>query len=249
MNRYWTRIAIGAVVIFAFGLTGMAAFNKGKAKVSRLLASAGVRLPQRLAHLQFRFDGRQLGELRSIDVQRSSSSELGTVRIKVALTEAASLDALRDCNLTVDSQSSWDRGEGFRCADAAELDGLAELGTVLFEPGNLTRPLFVPEGLASRWQYSGVRSLDASLIADGAGGVTARGRYNLADRLAGAERGTFSLSANQSGASISVRDDQGRSLVDFRADQNGVNLNLRDGRGRGLIKLFGELKQGAGSRQ
>ncbi len=42
---------------------------------------------------------------------------------------------------------------------------------------------------------------------------------------------------------ISVRDELGRSLVDFRADRGGVNLNIRDKRGRNLIKLLVERRQ------
>jgi len=45
-----------------------------------------------------------------------------------------------------------------------------------------------------------------------------------------------------SGAIISVRDDQGRSLVEFRSDQNGVNLSLKDRHGRNLLKLLAEAK-------
>jgi hypothetical protein len=39
---------------------------------------------------------------------------------------------------------------------------------------------------------------------------------------------------------ISVKDDNGRSLVDFRADHGGVNLNVHDRRGRNLMKLLAD---------
>lgn len=240
MNRYWTRIAIGAGVIFCLGLAGMAAVNKGKAQVRHLLASAGTRIPLQLAHLGFRFEGRQIGQVSGIDVKRSAPGEVGTVTVRVAVPDPSEMAALGECNLTADNLEAWNRSEGFRCASPAEMDRLARIGEVVFQPGDLARPLFVPQGVADRWQNKGIRSLDASMVTDGNGGVTAQGKYALMDRFDGSGRGSFSLKADEAGAVISVRDELGRSLVDFRADQYGVNLNLRDRHGRNLLRLLAD---------
>ena len=241
MNRYWMRIALGALLVFGLGLTTMAAVRKGKAEVSNLLSTAASRLPLKLAHMGFRLRGEPIGEVTGIDVQRGAADELGRVTIRVALNGNADLEELRECRLTADNVERWNDQSGFRCAADAEVEGdLIRMGEVVFQPEDLTRPLYLPGRLADRWRNSGVRALDASLNADGNGGVTARGRYDVLDGRHGQERGTFSLQADSGGAIISVRDDQGRSLVDFRADQNGVNLSLKDRHGRNLLKLLAD---------
>jgi len=42
MNRYWTRIALGALIVFGVGLTGMFAVREAKARVGILLSTAAV---------------------------------------------------------------------------------------------------------------------------------------------------------------------------------------------------------------
>jgi len=241
MNRYWTRIALGALIVFALGLTGMLAVKEAKARVGTLLSTAASRIPLQLAHLNFRLRGEQIGRVTGIDVVRADSARLGRVTIRVALDGDAAVDGLRECTLTADDLEHWNSRTGFRCAAEAELNGdLVEVGEVVFQPGDFSRPLLLAGETTDRWRNSGVRALDASMRADGNGGVTARGRYDLAGGRDGLERGTFSLQADSGGAIISVRDHQGRSLVDFRADQNGVNLNLRDRHGRNLLKLLAD---------
>jgi hypothetical protein len=241
MNRYWTRIALGALIVFGLGLTGMFAVREAKARVGILLSTAASRLPLQLAHLGFRLGGEQIGQVTGIDVARGESDRLGQVTIRVALDADAAVDELRDCALTADNIDHWNSRTGFRCAAERELErDLVKVGEVVFLPEDFSRPLYLPARVADRWRHSGVRSLNGSMRTDGNGGVTARGNYKLSGRSDGLERGTFSLQADSGGAIISVRDDQGRSLLDFRADQNGVNLNLRDRNGRNLLKLLAD---------
>ena len=72
------------------------------------------------------------------------------------------------------------------------------------------------------------------------GGVKAKGSFDVRNHDGSPERGSFTLEADSDGAVISVRDDQGRSLVNFRADHNGVNLNVRDRHGKNLLKLLAD---------
>ena len=241
MNRYWTRIALGALLVFGLGLTGMAAVKKGKAEVRSLLSTAARRIPLQLANLEFRFLGQPIGAVTGIDVQRNEPGDLGKVTIKVDLEDETSLTELRACRLTADDLEHWSSRTGFRCAEAAEVEGdFVQMGEVIFQPAGLSRPLYLPGHAVDRWRHSDIRSLDASMSTDRKGGVTARGRYDLAGERHGFERGSFSLQADSGGAFISVRDDQGRSLVNFRADQHGVNLSVKDRHGRNLLKLLAD---------
>lgn len=239
MNRYWVRIALGALLVFCIGTVAMAAVRKGKAKVNQILATAGTRIPLQLANLKFRFEGRNVGNVTGIDIQRSAPGDPGRVAVRVALADAGSLEALRDCTLTIDDLQHLDKRTGFRCAAEAELGAgdLVETGTVTFEPGPLTRPLYLVQRDVDQWRRSDIRSLNASLNTGANGGVRATGNFDIRSQ-GGPEKGSFTLQADSQGAVISVKDDAGRSLVDFRAGHNGVNLNVRDKRGRHLIKLL-----------
>jgi len=241
MNRYWIRIAIGALLVFCIGTAAMAAVRKGKSEVRQLLASVSSRIPLQLANLKFRFEGQNVGNVTGIDIQRLEAGDPGRVTVRVALADAGVVEALRACSLTTDDLSHLDERTGFRCASPAELRAgdLVETGKIVFEPGTVTRPLFLLQRDVDHWNRSDIRSLDASMNTSPRGGVRARGNFDIRSHD-GPGRGSFTLQADSDGAAISVKDDAGRSLVDFRADQNGVNLNVRDHRGRNLIKLLAD---------
>jgi hypothetical protein len=242
MNRYWTRIALGAILVFCLGMSATVAVRKGKAEVRSLLATVGRRLPLKLAHLGFRLDGRRLGDLTGLDVQRTGPDDLGRVTVRVRLDSPADLAALESCSLAAESFRGFDDQAGFRCADGSELSGdkLVKLGEVVFQPGDLTRPLYLPRYDAERWRHSEVRSLNASMATDARGAVRAQGTYDVTGHRGSPERGSFNLTADSQGAVISVRDDQGRALVDFQADQHGINLNVRDRHGRNLVRMLAD---------
>lgn len=239
MNRYWTRIGLGALLVFCVGLTGMVAVRKAKAEVGSLLGTAVSRLPRQLAHLPFRLHGRQIGEVTGIDVVRNSPGELGTVTIRVAMAGEAQAAELGECQLTANDLERWNSRTGFRCAEEAEIAAdLVRVGDVIFQPGDLSRALYLPSHATDRWRHAGIRRLTASLVTDRKGGVTAQGHFDLQDGQRGAERGSFQLQADEGGAIISVRDEGGRALLDFRADRNGLNLSFKDRQGRNLLKML-----------
>jgi hypothetical protein len=242
VNRYWTRIAIGAILVFCLGMSATVAVRKGKAEVRSLLATVGRRLPLKLAHLGFRLDGRRLGDLTGLEIQRDGPDDVGRVTVRVRLDTPEDLATLANCSLAAESFRGFDDQSGFRCAAGSELGGgeLVKLGEVVFQPGDLSRPLYLERHDAERWRHSEVRSLDASLVTDARGAVRAQGTYDLMSHQGNAERGSFNLKADSQGAVISVRDDQGRALVDFRADQNGLNLNVRDRHGRNLVRMLAD---------
>ncbi|HEY9518500.1 MAG TPA: hypothetical protein VIQ98_04545 [Gemmatimonadales bacterium] len=229
MNRsYWTRVALGALLVFGLGLAGLAAVNRGKAEVQSLLSTAVRQLPLQLAKLDFSLDGRKIGTVSGIDVQRTDPADPGRVKLRVTLADAADLGRLESCRLTSDDLDRFPNSSGFRCADAAEIGaGLVEMGEVVFQPAELVRPLYLPNHTIERWRRSEVRSLDASLTADGRGGVTGQGRFEVAKAHRGVKRGTFRLEADERGAVISIQDHLGRSLFDFSATENGVSMKIK----------------------
>jgi len=242
MNRYWTRIALGALLIFGLGLAGLAAVRKGKAQIGAFLTTAASRLPLRLANIGFRLDGRRIGDVTGLDVVRHAPNELGRITGHVQLTEPEAIATLADCSLTVDDLQHVNSRTSFFCAPREDLESgrLVEAGEIVFEPGNLSRPLYLSQRVVERWRRSEVQQLEASLTRDGRGGVSANGTFDLLDRERGSQRGSFDLQADSQGATLSVRDDRNRSLLDFRAGHDGLRLNVRDRYGRNLLRLLAD---------
>lgn len=227
-RRYWTRVALGALLVFGLGLAGLAAFNRGAAEVRSLVSAAAMQLPLQLARLDFSLDGRKIGKVNGIEAQRTGPADPGRVKLQVALADPGDLGALESCLVTSDDLDRLPQTSGFRCADASEIGaGLVEMGQVVFQPAGLVRPLYLPSHTIERWGRSGVSALDASLTADGRGGVSGRGRFELAEAHRGVERGTFRLEADERGAVISVQDHLGRSLFDFRATDYGLSVKIK----------------------
>jgi hypothetical protein len=242
MNRYWIRIALGVLLVFGLGMSALAAARKGEAEVRGFLATASSRIPLRLASLKFRFDGRSLGDVTGVSVERAGPNDLGRIVLRVGLADPADPAEFANCNFTADDIRHLDSRTGFRCAEGSELNSaeLVKMGEIILEPGAQSRPLYLPRAEVERWRQSDIRSLQASMNRDGSGGVQARGSFDVRSNLDRSQRGTFNLQADSQGAVISVRDDRGRSLVDFHADHNGVNLNIRDRQGRNLVKLLAD---------
>ena len=240
-NRYWTRIALGIALVFVLGMTARAAVQKGKSKIQSMLAMASTRLPLQLAHLGFRLDGRKLGDVTAVEVHRSGPDDLGRATVRVKLADESVLAELRGCALSTGDLQRFDDRSGFRCAAQAEVDGggLVEVGEVTFEPGDLSRPLYLPQRDVDRWRHSEIRGLNASLQTLPNGMVHAQGTYDVLDHGA-SKQGSFSLKADSQGTAVSVRDEQGRSLFDLHADHNGVSLNVRDRHGRNLVRLLAD---------
>lgn len=242
MNRYWIRIALGALLVFGLGLAGLAAVRKGKAQVRSLLTTAATRLPLRFANIDFRLDGRRLGAVTGIDIVRNSAAEVGRVTGHVELSTPDAALLLRECFLTLDDVRHLSHRSSFLCVAQSELakGQLVEVGEVSFKPEGFTRPLYLPERTVNEWRRSEIQRLDASLERDGRGGVRATGVFDLLDRERGPQRGSFALHADSQGAVFSVRDELDRALVDFRASHNGLHLNVRDRHGRNLLRLLAD---------
>jgi hypothetical protein len=242
MNRYWTRIALGALLVFCLGLAGLAVVRKGSAEVRSLLSTAATRLPLRLANIGFRLEGRRIGEVTGLDIVRNGAGDTGRITGHVELLDVAAADQLRECALTLDDPHHLNQHSTFLCAAGAELrsGNLVEVGEIIFQPGRLSRPLYLPQQVVAEWRRSEIQKLDASLARDGSGGVRANGSFDLLDEHRGSQRGSFDLRADSDGAVLSVRDEQNRQIVDLRAVHGGLKLNVRDRHGRQLLRLLAD---------
>src|SRR5207245_953626 len=147
--------------------------------------------------MAFRLDGRRIGRIQSVDVNHTGSWDANTVKLTVALDQKETLGTLIDCNITAEETHHFDDRSSFQCASAGDLGSLVELGQVRFEPGALTRPLYVSQDDVRRLEHSDIRQLEASLNSD-SGGKTVQGHANfdIEPRHGGRQRGTVNLDAS-----------------------------------------------------
>ena len=164
MRSYWMRIALGALAIFAVGMTGRALINRGIGSVKGVVEGSGpLSIP--LAFIPFELSGSKLGTFERVTLERTAPRSVSSVRIEVKLADSAVARGLEGCRLAANLDND-DRGghsiniergrfaEGtFWCADDAAADtALVEYGQAVFRPGNITVPLYLPHGLVAELQ-------------------------------------------------------------------------------------------------
>jgi hypothetical protein len=164
MRNYWIRIALGALAIFTVGMIGRALINRGLGSVKEVVEGSGpLSIP--LAFIPFELSGNELGTFERVTLQRTAPRSVSSIRIEVKLADSAVARGLEGCrlaaNLDEDSNGDHDinieRGrfaEGtFWCADNAAADtSLVEYGQAVFRPGDVTVPLYLPQGLVAELQ-------------------------------------------------------------------------------------------------
>jgi hypothetical protein len=131
MKWYWTKIVIGALVIFGLGFAGISVVRAGKSRVTRIAEStADIAIP--LPFVSFRFDGAKSGNFRKLVIHRSDPHRVSGVDIVVRLTDPSVLHRLQGCSVTVDDPTRINENTSFRCA-SGEPD-LEPFGKVIIEP-------------------------------------------------------------------------------------------------------------------
>jgi hypothetical protein len=164
MRNYWMRIALGALAIFTVGMIGRALIQRGIGNVKGVVEGSGpLSIP--LAFIPFELSGNKLGTFERVTLERTAPRSVSSVRIEVKLADSAVARGLEGCRLAanLDEDSNGDhninieRGrfaEGtFWCADNAGADtALVEYGQAVFRPGDVTVPLYLPQGLVAELQ-------------------------------------------------------------------------------------------------
>ena len=163
MRSYWMRIALGALAIFTVGMIGRALINHGIGSVKGVVEGSGpLSIP--LAFIPFELSGNKLGTFERVTLERTAPRSVSSVRLEVKLADSALARGLEGCrlaaNLDKDSNGEHniniERGrfaEGtFWCANDAADTALVEYGQAVFRPGDVTVPLYLPQGLVAELQ-------------------------------------------------------------------------------------------------
>jgi hypothetical protein len=164
MRSYWMRIALGAAAIFIVGMVGLSLVRRGIGKVHGVVHGSGpISIP--LAFIPFQLNGDKLGSLERVTLEREAPNHVSSVELEVKLSDSLLARGLEGCRLAanLDSEKPHEPGinvqrgpfpEGsFWCAkgDSAEV-GLVEYGEAVFNPGDVTVPLFLPQSLVDELQ-------------------------------------------------------------------------------------------------
>ena len=240
MDRYWARIGIGALAIFGVGFTGVTLAKKG---IHDLKTAAIDQVAEALKHpstdlLNFRLDGRRIGQVRSIEVSNEGEWTAKSVLMQVALLNGREPEDLADCQLATED-IEYRKDAAFRCVTGDEVkdEGLVQIGEVTFSPSKVTRPLFVSEHDVRKLAKSDLRGLKATLTSEDGKTVKGEARYDVnTDR--GRERGTVKVDAGDGRALVEIKGEDGRELFQLQADEHGVVMNAKDRQGSNLLRLL-----------
>lgn len=224
MNRYWLRITLGALGIFALGMVVVAAGRQGVDKVKQIAMQHTLTLTPGVA--PFLVDLRQLGTLTEVEVDPDAGHDFPFINLTVQLDSNADIAGLEECLLLASDAKSVTADKGLRCAQGISPDSLVEMGAVTFEPSGETMPIFIPVGELGDSPWFNRITRRTRQVRNG----TAEGSVDLQASAAGAfmlikdEKGrpVFQLNADSQGAFIQIRDSNGKEVVRFRADSQGV---------------------------
>ena len=228
MQRYWVRIALGALAVFAVGMVGISVARSGMKQLETVANSTRpIGIP--LALLPFRLDGEQLGTVRRLELIRIAPKKVTGIRLTVALQDSSEADNLRDCNVTVHAPVAFGGRDGFTCSTTADsmAGHLERIGEIIVEPGGLVRAIFARAEQAAEWR--------AGLYDTG----TARAELAAlkAERLADSTARAVIIRADSSRAVIDIRGDSARPIVQVQADSRGALLRVQDRSGKEIVRL------------
>lgn len=216
MRNLWVRIGIGAGLIFAVGMLFITVGRQVKAQVASAIEHGG-RVPIPLSMLPMQVDASRIGQIKRLDVSRDAS---GTRTIHVVASVKGEVDQawLAGCLLQADGDNVG--GGFFSCVPvgADQAASLVEIGSVTFEPGDLTRPIVVrPEVARQVLRHAGTGEFN--MVSDGQGT-----RMQVTDAQG---RKVVQLQAGGNGASLRVQDQNGREVVRMQAGAGGVDIKVK----------------------
>jgi hypothetical protein len=158
MRNYWLRIALGALAIFSVGMIGVTLARQGVSRVRGVVEGSGpISLP--VPFVDFKLDGQKLGKVSRVVLLRDAPKQISAVELEISLDDSLLAHGLAGCRLAVDPDAErrpggyevhagrLSRGV-FSCLTGDQpIPHLQEFGRVLFQPGDVTAPLLLPNDM------------------------------------------------------------------------------------------------------
>lgn len=182
--------------------------------------------------MTFRLDGRKVGIIRRMVIQRNTAGEIPAMNMTVDLSDDLAGSALANCDLLLAVDHGDGIDQGFRCAHA-DAPGTVAVGWARFEPDGKTRPIAVSARSSQDLSTGGpfkatIEDGKVEFMANGKDGAgvqihadegTARIRIND-----GLGKAIFGLLADSTGAQLHVRGKNGKDIVRMEASEGGFSL-------------------------
>jgi hypothetical protein len=162
MGRYWFKIGLGAILIFAVGLGLISA---GRHVRHTIDSTHDLTIPLG-GFIPFKLDGREIGKLRSLVIHRSSPKAVTGFDVNTRLTDSAAFERLRECHIAVSDATHFDQRTTFFCLTSdSGYQAFGEVRIDLRTPGGmqtLIQPLMLPQATVLEIQRKAADSLGAS---------------------------------------------------------------------------------------
>ena len=241
MDRYWTKIGVGAVCVFGVGMAGITLAKKGVAELkTAAFGPVQEALSRAPSLLTFRLDGRRVGRVKSIEVANEDGDwNARSVLMMVELEPGRAPDDLASCALATETFSHR-KDASFRCVDEAaiEHERLVQVGEIQFEPSAITRPLYLARRDVRQLGRSELRGLKATVASPDGKAIKGLANYDVETSRGNRERGTVRIDASDGRALIEITGEDGRELFRLRADDGGVSISAKDKKGTNVLKLL-----------
>ena len=219
--RYWIKISLGALVIFAVGMVFIGVGHKGSAWADHVAHSAStISIP--IVFVPFRLDGDAIGSIKRLDIMRDAPEQVSGAQIAVKLHDHVALP-MESCALAIDDLERIGDGATFYCADEATrlAEDLVPFGTVEFEPGGEVRALLLPLDVIEEFS----NDMGQDIKAD----VESRhvARVQRVERIVAQQEAD--ARATEAAISIRIMDALNDAGIMLNADSNGLVMSVRDG--------------------
>ena len=232
--KYWLRVALGMLVIFAIGAFVVRGVRSGKAFVN---SDRAIDIP--MLGASFKLGGERLGKIQRLRIERSSPRSVSGLDLTVALDSNVAVSRFDGCSLAIIDAKNIDKNTTFVCAtpaDQARLE-LVPFGTVILRSGSDSRVdllLLVPQSVVAELQ----QSLVSGHGMNDTGNVDINGDSgSLHVRVNG--KNIVSIVGDSVGGSIKVFDAKGRAIVDIAGDSTGGYVTVRDSTGKERVNIKG----------
>jgi len=163
MTRYWIKIVLGALLIFAAGMAVWKGVHMGVNTVHVLTDTADpITIPLKIVN--FRVDGVSLGRLEKLRLIRSAPKAISSVEVTVRLDSTSVADRLRDCTMRIDDVENMNEQTTFVCvspATPAAAGEFEQFGEVRIEGTDIVLPLLLPAAAVRELQHKGSRGVDS----------------------------------------------------------------------------------------
>jgi hypothetical protein len=158
MRNYWVRIAFGALAIFTVGMIGVTLARQGVGRVRGVVEGSGpITLP--IPFVPFKLDGQKLGTLDKVVLLRDAPKRISAVELQIKLQDSVMARGLEGCRLAANLDDQHNkRGVNvkvgplstgvFSCFHGSDSSAhLQEFGRAVFQPGDVTVPLLLPNDI------------------------------------------------------------------------------------------------------